>query len=77
MRFKHSDSATGGVVGGGLEYKATPNVSLGVEGLFYDFGTDKTRLVASQGTEPLILKDDLDFATVRARLSYHFSLGGS
>ncbi|MCH7936215.1 MAG: FAD-binding oxidoreductase [Proteobacteria bacterium] len=31
-RFKHSDTATGGVVGGGLEYKATSKLSLGVEG---------------------------------------------
>jgi outer membrane immunogenic protein len=76
-RFKHSDTALGGVVGGGLEYKATSNLSLGVEGLFYDFGTKTTRLAASHGTEPFILEDNLDFATVRARLSYYFSLGGS
>ena len=76
-RFKHSDTAIGGVVGGGLEYKAASNFSLGVEGLFYDFGTKTTRLTASQGTEPFILNDNLDFATVRARLSYYFTLGGS
>lgn len=75
-RFKQKDSETGGVVGGGLEYKATPHFSLGVEGLFHAFGTATTRLVASQGTEPFILKDDLDFTTVRARLTYHFGGGG-
>jgi len=34
--------------------------------LFYDFGSDDTHLVA--GDEPFVLKEDDDFAVVRARL---------
>jgi uncharacterized protein (UPF0548 family) len=45
-----------------------------VEGLFYDFGSDDTHLVA--GDESFVLKEDEDFAVVRARLNYHFNGGG-
>jgi outer membrane immunogenic protein len=72
--FSHGNNDTGFVVGGGLDYKVAPNISIGVEGLFYDFGNDKTTLVA--GDEPFVLKDDLDFAVVQARLTYLFN-GGS
>jgi outer membrane immunogenic protein len=72
--FSHGNNDTGFVVGGGLDYKVAPNISIGVEGLFYDFGNDKTSLVA--GDEPFVLKDDLDFAVVQARLTYLFN-GGS
>jgi hypothetical protein len=34
----------------------------------YDFGSDETHLVA--GDEPFVLKEDEDFAVVRARLNY-------
>jgi opacity protein-like surface antigen len=50
-------------------------ISIGVEGLFYDFGDDKTTFVAGED-EPFVLKDDLDFAVMRARLTYLFN-GGS
>ena len=57
----------------GIDYKVAPHLSLGVEGLFYDFGSDDTHLVA--GDEPFVLKEDEDFAVVRARLTYHFNSG--
>jgi opacity protein-like surface antigen len=73
--FSHGDNDTGFVVGGGIDYKVAPRVSIGVEGLFYDFGDDKKTFVAGED-EPFVLKDDLDFAVVRARLTYLFN-GGS
>ena len=71
--FSGGNNDTGFVVGGGIDYKVTPHLSLGVEGLFYDFGSDNTHLVA--GDEPFVLKEDEDFAVVRGRLNYHFSSG--
>jgi outer membrane immunogenic protein len=55
------DSDTGWVAGLGLEHKLRENVSLGLEGLYYNFGDDN-RLGG----------DTFDFWTVRARLTYHF-----
>jgi outer membrane immunogenic protein len=57
------DSETGWVVGGGLEHKLRENVSVGVEGLYYNFD------------EVGPFDDEVNFWTVRARLTYHF--GGS
>ena len=41
--------------------------------LFYDFGSDATHLAADG--EPFVLKEDEDFAVVRARVNYHFNSG--
>ena len=71
--FSGGNNQTGFVVGGGIDYKVAPHLSLGVEGLFYDFGSDDAHLVA--GDEPFVLKEDEDFAVVRARLTYHFNSG--
>jgi outer membrane immunogenic protein len=71
--FSNGDSDTGFVVGGGVDYKIAPQLSLGLEGLYYDFGSDSSHLVA--GDEPFVLKEDQDFAAVRARLNYHFNSG--
>ena len=71
--FSNGNTDTGYVVGGGVEYKIAPQFSLGLEGLYYDFGSDSSHLVA--GDEPFVLKEDQDFATVRARLNYHFNSG--
>jgi hypothetical protein len=51
----------------------SPQLSLGLEGLYYDFGSDSSHLVA--GDEPFVLQEEQDFATVRARLNYHFNSG--
>jgi outer membrane immunogenic protein len=71
--FSNGKTDTGFVVGGGVEYKIAPQLSLGLEGLYYDFGSDSSHLVA--GDEPFVLKEDQDFATVRARLNFHFDSG--
>ena len=60
------------MVGGGIDYKIAPRLSLGVEGLFYDFGSDDRHLVA--GDEAFVLKED-KVAVVCARLNYHFNSG--
>ena len=56
------DPTLGFVVGGGIEYKFKPNLSLGVEGLYYDVNSD---------IENTDLEIDRDLWTVRARLTYH------
>jgi outer membrane immunogenic protein len=71
--FSNGNTDTGYVVGGGLEYKIGPQLSLGLEGLYYDFGSDSSHLLA--GDEPFVLQEEQDFATVRARLNYHFNSG--
>ena len=53
------DSNTGWVAGLGIEHKVRPDVSVGLEGLYYDFDGDQT------------VNDDT-FWTLRARLTYHF-----
>jgi hypothetical protein len=55
------------------DYKVGPHLSLGLEGLFYDFGNEATQFVA--GDERFVLKEDQDFAVVRGRLTYHFNTG--
>lgn len=62
------DVAVGFVVGGGLERKITENVSLGIEGLYYDVGTE---IDADDGELDL----DTNFWTVTGRLNYHFNAG--
>jgi opacity protein-like surface antigen len=54
------------VVGGGLEYKLTQQVGLGVEGLYYAF--DKGGLGQSF---------DSDVFSVRGRLTFHLDKGGA
>lgn len=71
--FSNGNTDTGFVVGGGIDYKLAPHLSLGLEGLFYDFGSDSATLVA--GDEPFVLKQDEEFAVVRGRLNYHFNSG--
>lgn len=61
--FSSDDSLTGWVAGGGIEHKLRQNVSIGVKGLYYDFGNDND--FGGNG-------DDLTSWTVRARLTYHF-----
>jgi outer membrane immunogenic protein len=57
------DTETGWVVGGGIEHKLRDSVSVGLEGLYYAFDDDDN-----------LAGDDLDFWTLRARLTYH--MGG-
>jgi outer membrane immunogenic protein len=74
FNFNRDNTETGFVAGGGLDYKLAPQLSLGVEGLYYGFGSDDTPLAA--GDEPFVLKEDQDFGVVRGRLNYYFDSGG-
>ncbi len=73
FNFSGGTTDTGYVVGGGVDYKIAPQLSLGVEGLYYGFGSESSNLVA--GDEPFVLKEEEDFAVVRGRLNYHFGGG--
>jgi outer membrane immunogenic protein len=59
--FGDDDSSTGWVAGLGVEHKLRDNVSIGLEGLYYSFDDLDS------------FDDDLEFWTVRARLTYHFT----
>ena len=58
------DTATGYVVGAGLDYKLRENWSVGVEGLYYNFEDNR---------DVFGFDDSVDFWSVRARLTYHFA----
>jgi outer membrane immunogenic protein len=60
--FADDDTLTGWTAGLGVEHKIRDNVSLGLEGLYYNFEEETDN-------------DDADFWSIRARLTYH--LGGS
>ena len=71
--FEDSDSETGWVAGLGVEHKIKPNLSIGLEGLYYDFGNGEDfRVADGYGNYGDAHVDDLTFWTVRARLTYHF-----
>jgi opacity protein-like surface antigen len=57
LSSKGDDSDTGFVVGTGVEYKLSSNVSAGIEGLWYSFDDHGS--------------GDSDMAVVRARMSFH------
>lgn len=57
------DLAVGFVVGAGLDHKITDKVSIGVEGLYHNFSSDREFDDAEV---------DRDFWTAQARLNYHF-----
>jgi outer membrane immunogenic protein len=58
------DTATGFVVGLGWDYKLRENWSVGLEGLYYNFEDNR---------DVFGFDENVDFWTVRARLTYHFS----
>jgi outer membrane immunogenic protein len=77
--FSDSHQDTGYVIGGGIEKKITPNISIGVEALYYDFGSDKASHFLQEKSSYCETKDyyasvsnDENFYVVRARLTYHF-----
>lgn len=67
VAYKSNDTLNGYVVGAGVEMKFAPNWSGRVEGLYYGFA-EKTYAFPT-GT----VKTDVDYATVRAGLTYHFN----
>ncbi len=58
--FTEVDGFVGGI---GIEKKLRENVSLGLEGLYYALETDDNRL----------RNEDVDFFTLRARLTFHLN----
>jgi outer membrane immunogenic protein len=69
--FTHSYDEFGFVVGGGVDFRVLPNVSLGVEGLYYGLGNSSDNFVA--GTEPFSAHHHPDLTVVRGRFTYHFN----
>ncbi|MEF2073173.1 outer membrane protein [Consotaella aegiceratis] len=63
----------GYAVGGGLDYLATPNVSVGVEYLYTNLGEHDFDVDSPTGTDDFSTSSDLDFHTVWAKASYHFN----
>ncbi|HKJ63470.1 MAG TPA: hypothetical protein VKA94_15985 [Hyphomicrobiales bacterium] len=77
FRDKHTvqysgDNDVGFVVGGGIERKLTPNVSVGLEGLYYFFDDAAfSKEWVDKFCKKVDFEDDNDLFVVRARLSYH------
>jgi outer membrane immunogenic protein len=71
-RFERDRNDTGFVAGGGVEYALDHNVSLGVEGLWYDLGNDRRDLTAPWGDAFRVNNDD-NFGVVRARLTWYLN----
>lgn len=70
--FGDSQSETGWVAGVGIEHKLRPNVSIGLEGLYYNFGGGEDFTIENgEGEYARFRSDDADFWTIRARLTYH------
>lgn len=63
--FTDSATLTGGVIGGGAEYRLTDNLSARAEVLYYMFADENV----GGGLDNV----DLDTTTVRAGVSYHFN----
>lgn len=63
--FTDSATLTGGVIGGGAEYRFTDNLSARAEALYYMFADENV----GGGLDNL----DVDTTTVRAGVSYHFN----
>jgi outer membrane immunogenic protein len=72
-RFSEENTHHGWTIGGGLEFLATPNVVLGLEYNFYDFGEESygERFRFVTGRDPV--EEDLQMHTVTARLSWKFN----
>lgn len=70
--FTRDRDDTGLVLGAGLEYALNRNLALGVEGLWYDFGGDRSDLTTSWG-DGFAVRDDSNFGIVRARLTWYLN----
>lgn len=72
VTFSRGRDDTGFVGGVGMEYALSRNVGLGVEGLWYDFGSDRSDLRVSPG-EDFSVRDNRNFGVVRARLTWYLN----
>lgn len=71
----NSDAELGYVLGGGAEFDLGRNWSLGLEGLYYMFDESTARGTFTPATgDPIAFEaeEDLDFWTIRGRLTYYF-----
>ena len=73
LNFSHELNEVGSVVGGGLDFKVLPKVSVGAEGFYYSFANDEARLSAVG--EPFLFHDYPNLSVARARLTYYFNSG--
>ncbi len=67
IALRASEVVQGYVVGGGVEFKFSPNVSARIEGLHYGFGEKAFNFPNGS------VRGDGELTTVRAGLSYHFN----
>lgn len=75
-KFSVSDTLSGYVVGGGVEYRLSQSISLRTEVLHYNLGSLKYEFeseVASNNIEEAEGKQDFEFTQVRAGLSFHLN----
>jgi opacity protein-like surface antigen len=70
-KLSHEISEVAFVVGGGLDFKVLPRLSLGAEGLFYDFANDEAHLTAAGA--PFLFHDHPAMTVVRGRITYYFN----
>ena len=63
----------GWAAGGGVQALVAPRLTLGVEAIHYDFGSDTTPLSTVLGGEPFNMIQQREFTVVRARLDFHFT----
>ncbi len=74
---KTDKTDTGYAVGGGLDYLATKNISVGLEYLYTDLGKNDWSTTATNGARQVNFKtktnDSTDFHTVWAKVSYRFN----
>ncbi len=70
--FSGDDQRNGWVVGGGVEYAFSRNLSFGLEYNFMDFGRVSYAGVTAIGIPFTITNVDLDVHSVTARLNFKF-----
>jgi len=70
--FSIDEWRNGWTVGGGLEYRVTRNLSLGVEYSFIDLGSEHLHGRTALATPVNIVDHDVQIQSVTARLNFHF-----
>jgi outer membrane immunogenic protein len=73
--LRNSDTQTGYVVGGGVEYKINPAWSLKAEYQYIDLGSEKLSGIETAGAPVGANSLDTNFSTVRLGLNYRFGGG--
>jgi outer membrane immunogenic protein len=72
--FRKDETETGYVLGGGIEQKFSPSVSLKFEYQYIDLGSDRYSAVSTpEGNRAVLTTTDHDFHTFRVGLNYHFN----